>query len=475
MSKTTLMPMQPRVTQYGIAPENLKMRAVDLAGMTSILVKELFPGIPDPIYPGNEVSVIREHATAAISKVDLSKIKPGDSVNILGSHHGFTLLGGEPYAEVIRTVRDIIAERTGTQDIRLRVGVGLRFRESEEYIKRFELDKYFDGKAEGIAPVDRPIVIETEIGALYGLKKAYDAKWIIHTHNSDVREVHFHRQVDRILKPFGMSYARIETRSTYHHNLGPRGANFIARAIFDSPLVQEKFIAAVILQVSPAGIIGIDADNDIYRQNERITVESLNHYGRLVRLLNKIDKCIAVIDCPGPIPYTFAGGLIFANFLSANVDPFDLDLPLTPYCFFAEMSYNRHGKPRFPGVPPINPSMKAVINNYSFKGYPSSFFAEQTPTIVVGNEMAKLFESCPQNPEYMKHSVVSKDLESAVEFAERIGDTDQIIVFDGAEGGINVSESLRELMTSKANEVSEEVKQDLMPKWLRQRNVSNKA
>ena len=471
MSKTTLKPMQPRATQYGIAPESLRMRAVDLAGMTSVSVKELFPGIPDPIYPGSELNVIREHANAAISKVDLSKIKPGDSVNILGSHHGFTLLGGEPYAEVLRTLRDIIAERTGTEDIRLRIGVGLRFRESEEYIKRFELDTYFDGKAEGMAPVDRPVTIDTEIGSLYGLKKAYDAKWIIHTHNSDVREVHFHRQVDRILKPFGMSYARIETRSTYHHNLGPRGANFIARAVFDSPFVQEKFIASVILQVSPAGITGIDADMDIYRQNDRLTIESLNHYGRLVRLLNQIDKCIAVIDCPGPIPYTFAGGLIFANFLSSNVDPFDLDLPLTPYSFFAEMAYNRQGKPRYPGVPPINPAMKAVINNYSFKGYPSSFFAEHTPTIVVGNDMAGLFEYCPQNPEYMKHAVVSKDLESAVKFAERIGDTDQMIVFDGAEGGINVSQSLRELMIGKANEVSDEVKEVLMPKWLKQRNI----
>jgi hypothetical protein len=71
----------------------------------------------------------------------------------------------------------------------------------------------------------------------------------------------------------------------------------------------------------------------------------------------------------------------------------------------------------------------------------------------------------------MKHAVVSKDLESAVKFAKTIADTDQIIVFDGAEGGINVSESLAELMTSKANEVSEEVKQVLMPKWLKQRNI----
>ncbi|MDR4949408.1 hypothetical protein [Neobacillus cucumis] len=60
-----------------------------------------------------------------------------------------------------------------------------------------------------MAPIDEGIPIETEIGTLYGLKWTYDATWIIHVHNSDVREVHFHRQVDRAVKHFGMSYARI--------------------------------------------------------------------------------------------------------------------------------------------------------------------------------------------------------------------------------------------------------------------------
>ena len=62
-----------------------------------------------------------------------------------------------------------------------------------------------------------------EVGTLYGIKAVYDADWIVHCHHTDVREVHFHRQVDKAVKPFGMSYARIETRSTYHQNLGPLG------------------------------------------------------------------------------------------------------------------------------------------------------------------------------------------------------------------------------------------------------------
>ena len=162
----------------------------------------------------------------------MTKIKKGDSVNILASHHGFTLLGGTPYAEMLKVTRDVIEERTGTKDIRLRAGVGLRFRETEEYIKRFDLDQYFKGKAKGMAPIDEGIPIETEFGTLYGLKRAYDAKWIVHAHNSDLRELHNHRLIDRIIKPFAMSYARIETRSTYHQNFGPRSSNIIPRAVF---------------------------------------------------------------------------------------------------------------------------------------------------------------------------------------------------------------------------------------------------
>ena len=222
----------------------------------------------------------------------MSRIKPEHKVNILSSHHGFTLLGGDPYAEMLKTIRDVIEERTGCKNIRLRAGVGLRFRETEEYIRRYKLDEYFNGKARGVAPVDEGVAIETEIGTLYGIKKIYDADWIVHAHNSDVREVHFHRMVDRAVKPFGMSYARIETRSTYHQNLGPRAANFTARAIFDSPFVQDKFAFSCFLTVVPHGILGVDADNDLYSLNERVTEVGCRYYGKMMTLFGEIDECI---------------------------------------------------------------------------------------------------------------------------------------------------------------------------------------
>ncbi|MEJ2352494.1 MAG: hypothetical protein P8Y03_22140, partial [Anaerolineales bacterium] len=291
--RSPIKPVPPRKSQYGIAPDLVAMRGSDLPDMTSVLLSELIPDLPQVIYPSPEgVATVRRATAEALAQVDMSMIKPGDSVNILASHHGFLLVGGEAYAEMLRTIRDVVHQRTGTNNIRLRAGVGLRFRETEEYIKRFELDKHFNGKAEGVAPIDRGIPIETEIGTLYGIARVYDAKWIIHAHNSDVREVHFHRQVDRAVKPFGMSYARIETRSTYHQNLGPRAANFVARAIFESPLVQSKFAFTCFQVMAPNGVVRIDADNDLYALNDRITRDGCRYYGKVMTLLGEIDECI---------------------------------------------------------------------------------------------------------------------------------------------------------------------------------------
>lgn len=464
--------LPPSPSQYGIGTE-VQMRAKDLPEMGSVLNSELFPDRPcSAIYPSGEgIKAMREATEASLDKVDMSMIKPGNSVNILASHHSFTLMGGEPYAELIRAVKDVVRKRTNATDIRFLAGVGLRFRESEEYIKKFGLDEYFDGKAWCIAPIDKGIPIETDIGTLYGIKKAYDADWVIHTHNTDIREVHFHRMVDRIMKPFGMSYARIETRSAYHHNLGPRGANFVARAIFESDFIQRKFAFGTIMKIFPVGVTGVDSDNDMLSLNERISVESLMEYGKVVTLLGKIPQCIAILDCPGPVPYTFGGGLIFGNFLSASVDQFDLDNPLTPYSFFSEMAYDVNDELIFSDVPPLNPAVKTVINNYSFKGYPSNFFAEHLPTVVVGNKMATLFRNCPQNTDYMKYALVADNLKSAIEFAYAATGTKNVIIFDGAREGINASFSLINFLLENAGKVNDEVEKDLLPKWMRQRGL----
>lgn len=471
-----IKPIQPRKSQYGVDPALVTMRGSDLPGMTSVQLMELLPDLPQVIYPNPEGrAAVRRAASEALAGVDMSMIKPHDSVNILASHHGFTLLGGEAYAEMLHTIRDAVQERTGTDNIRLRAGVGLRFRETEEYIKRFELDKYFNGKAEGVAPIDRGLAIETEIGTLYGISRVYDAKWIIHAHNSNVREVHFHRQVDRAVKPFGMSYARIETRSTYHQNLGPRAANFVARAIFDSPFVQSKFAFTCFLVMAPNGVVRIDADNNLYALNDRLTRDGCRFYGKIMTLLGQIDQCIAILDFPAPVPYNFAAGVIYANFCGANVDLFDLDHPLPPYTWYTEAYYGKDGQPLIGGIPPVNPAIKMCIHNYAWTGYPSVFFAEQVPTLVVTEEQAQLMRDDPQNIYYMDHAMVSPNLKEAIRFARRATGTKNILVFDGAAGGINVSPSLAELLTQKAPLVSERVEKELLPLWLRQRGLQVEA
>lgn len=472
MKRPAITPLAPRISQYGISPELVKKRLADYPEMTSLMISDLFTDTPEVIYPNEGgIANIRKAAEAALSNVDLSMIKPGQSVNVLASHHGFTLVGGEPYAELLRVVRDVIAERTGTQDIRLRAGVGLRFRETEEYIKSHKLNEHFKGKARGIAPIDEGIPIQTEIGTLYGLKAVYDADWIVHVHNSDVREVHFHRQVDRAVKPFGMSYARLETRSTYHWNMGPRAANFTARAIFDSEFVQSKFAFAAFLNMSPSGVVGVSAENDLYVLNDQLTVEGLKYYGKIMTLLGEVDECIVGLDFPCPVPYVFAAGVIYANFVGANTDLFDLDNNLPSYTWYTEAFYDKAGKPLIDDIIPLNSAIKMVVHNYAWGGYPSAFFTEHIPTIVVGQEQADLLSADSQNLQYMDYATVTDTLDTAMHFAYKSTKTDKVIVFDGAMGGINVSQSLADLLIAKAPAVSERVDKELMPKWLKQRGV----
>lgn len=473
MMHKPIMPIEPKPSQYGIDPSLVKKRVAEFPDMVSLQLQELFPDLPPVIYPGgaNALDEVKKYAREALLKVDMSMIKPEHSVNVLASHHGFTLLGGHPYAELLKMIRDVVVERTGCKDVRLRAGVGMRFRETEEYIKRYGLDTHYQGKAIGLAPIDEGIRIDTEIGPLYGLKKIYDADWIIHAHHTDVREVHFHRQVDKAVKPFGMSYARIETRSTYHQNLGPRAANFTARALFESEFVQKKFAFAAFLNVGPHGVIDVDADNDLYAVNDRATFIGCQLYGKIMTLFGEIDECIAVLDFPCPVPYVFAAGVIYANFCGANSDLYDMEKPLPPYTWYTEAFYGKNGRPLLDSIPDMNPAIKICVHNYAWLGYPSAFFSKYIPTVVVGQEQAALFDTDPLNMQYMDHAVMCKTTEAAMDFAYMTAKTDKVIIFDGAMGGVNVSRPLAEYLIAKAPEVSKKVDSELLPKWLKQRGV----
>jgi len=477
MPAHTLQPTPARASYYNIGPDQLSMRAVDLPALTSVKVSELFPSSYRPVSCDSSEDLrqeIRRLTLAALKKINLEKIQPGDSVNILTSHHGFSIFGGDAYVEMIKTIRDEVERRSGTSDIRLRAGVGLRFRETEEYIAKFDLKAYFKGKAKGIAPVDKGVAIDTDIGTLYGIAEAYKARWIIHAHNNDVRELHYHRQIGRLFKPFAMSYATIETRSSYHQSMGPRAANLLPRMIYESDFIQDKFMCSCMLQVGPAGIMGVDASENLVAQDREFTRLNLEWYGKIITLLSAINSVILIIDYPGPIPYTTAGGILFGNFLNANVDEFDLRKPFTAFTRYTDMLYP-DVKPLVENkLPPPNPAIKALILNYCSKGYPSTFFAQQIPTLIVGVQ-ADLFANDEQNARFMEFAIKVEDLSKAVAFARKFAQTDNILIFDGAAGGFNVSQSLADEMRKLAPKIAQKVDQELMPMWLKQRGVASPA
>jgi len=273
-----------------------EMRAADLTEIVSIKINELFPEMRQGFLHNEGIDFIRKATEETLSQVDMSMIQPDHTVNILCSEHGFYLLEGLHYREMLITIKDVIEQKTGCKNIRLRLAAGMGSREADEITDHFNLKEYFNGRVRGITAFDKGIPIETEIGTLYGLAGAYNADWIIHAGHDEPRDLYFYRMIDCLLKAFAMSYARFETRSVYHGNFGNRSGAFLQRAIFDAPFVQEKFAFGCFLRMTPAGITGVDASTDLYGLGKKITVDLLRDYGKMLRLFAGIDECITVLD-----------------------------------------------------------------------------------------------------------------------------------------------------------------------------------
>ena len=457
-------PSYIRKSVYGPEPRS---RAAELPGIGALEIRDLFPDIPKEIYlEGGDVSVIREATIDALKNVNMDMIRPKDTVNILSSQYGFQIMGGEGYTEMIKTIKDIVEGRTGCKNIRLRVAAGFRIREPKEIIEHYKLNEYFKGKTAGVRCIDKGIPIETEIGTLYGVAQVYDADWIIHAHHGELRELDMHRMINRAIKPFSMSYARMETRGVAHMNFGPRSSNFIARVIFNSSFVQRKFTFGCFLLTSPEGIIGVDAGSDLYQLDRKLMMIAFKSYGKIRELFSEIHECIAVLDATGEPRYMIGGGITFGNLTEAEMDLFDLDnIPVS-------LGYGLYERP--PGAPKIksvNPAIKALVMNHMWLGVPQMELPTHIPTIVVGRDLSDILSPDPMNHDFMRYVVTSENLETAMEFARSIAKTDNVIVFDGSFGAITLSPSLAEYLLKRAPEVSRRVDEELMPKWLRQRGI----
>jgi len=460
-------PSYIRPSIYG--PES-RQRAADLPTIGALEIRKLFPDIPEAIYvEGGDLSIIRKATLEALKNANMSMIRPEHTVNILSSQYGFQIMGGFAYTEMIKTIKDFVEERTGCKNIRLRVATGFRIREPLEIIRHYKLDEYFAGKTRPVRALDKGVPIETDIGTLYGVRAVYDADWIIHAHHGELRELDMHRMINRAIKPFAMSYARMETRGVAHINFGPRSSNIISRVIFESPFVQSKFTFGCFLLTSPQGIIGVDAGNDLDRLDRKLMLTAFQSYGKIRELLNEIDECIAVMDATGEPRYMIGGGTTFGNLTEAELDLFDLDsVPVS-------LGYGLYQPP--PGQPKlksVNPAIKALVFNHMWLGVPQMELPTHIPTIVVGRALADILSTDPMNHDFMRYVVTSENLETAMAFAHGIAKTENVIVFDGSFGSLTCSQALADHLAKRAPEVSKRVDEVLMPKWLSQRGIDPK-
>lgn len=443
-------PITPPEILKGIAYARLgpTMRAFELPGIQSMAIRDLFPEIPEPIYlHGDDLSIIRRETEKALENVDLSMIKPGHRVNILSSEHGFNIMGGGAYTEMLKTIRDVVAERTGTQRIRLAFCAAMGVKEPKDIMKYYGLMDYFDGRIIGATPFSEGMPVETEIGTAYVLKDVFeDTDWFIHTHYDDPREIYFNRLISRIFKPFSMSYARLEMRSIFHMSFGSRSANILPRLTFEAPAIRDKHAFSIEMTTSPAGLYGIAADNDIVKLDREGTLNILSSYGKVFRLMATIDEYIPIMDSMRWVWYGHSGGIVAGIVMKSHMDLFDLDIA-----------------PRL-SEELLNPALKAIVINHTAAG----LYAKLPKSVPIF--LADFQTAIQQGSDLLPYCKVAKGLSDAVKKACDAGQTDKLMIFDGSYGGFNVSESLREHLIRNAPKARDEAIQ-LLPKWCSQRGI----
>ena len=129
-------------------------------------------------------------------------------------------------------------------------------------------------------------------------------------------------------------------------------------------------------------------------------------------------------------------------------------LLVPPYVWYSESAYGKGGRPLSSKIPPINPAIRMAIHNYAWTGYPSAFFSEHVPTLVVGKTQAELMRNDPQNIYYMNYAATVDRLSASMHLAKKLVGTENLLIFDGAVGGLNVSEPLAALLENRAPAVS---------------------
>jgi hypothetical protein len=240
--------------------------------------------------------------------------------------------------------------------------------------------------------------------------------------------------------------------------LGAKSGNFIGRIIFESEFVQKKFAFASVLKTSPDGMVEVGADKDLNKLGKDVNGHLLKSYGKMVRLLGEAPESVVILD-GGKWPYYIqAGGCIFGHLFFNGIDWFDLDLDL-PW---------RNDEAMFGA---LNMNIRAVVINQALIGLNDLNLQLLFPTIFANRDVADVLTMDSANPTMKHDAVTANSLEDAVTFAKRIGQTENVIVFDGSYGHVNMSPSMAKVLLDKAPDVSRIVDEELLPKWLKQRGI----
>lgn len=447
--------------------ELIAERSADLPGMLALPVRELVPHMPRPIWSPNaefgetDPEVIRRATREKIAAVDWTKIEEGRPVHLIANPHGFSLMG-EGYVAMLEEIQAYVSELRQTT-VKVRIAESMGPLANPDWIKTYDLDERF-GDVANVNQIGPAGKIDTILGDQYVCKKLFTTPYFIHTHVTEPRETYFHRMVDRLLKPFGMSYVRLETRSAYHFGFGPRTGQMIAKAVFESEFIQQRYVATVVLNTVSEGVASVEADNDLYALDARMTKELLRNYGPLYRLLGMIDEVIPILDGHGCFVYNMGGGITFSNLLYADTDFLDLDnLALSA----TSGKYGREGL-----TMGNTEALAAVVINYMAGGVPVMPYIEDMASVHVATEVqARLLENDPSLSYIRDHVTVHAGLSQAVSAAQDLSGCQNLFAFDYTPGIFRVNEPMAQILLDAAPKAVELVETTLLPKWLSQRHL----
>ena len=179
----------------------------------------------------------------------------------------------------------------------------------------------------------------------------------------------------------------------------------------------------------------------------------LLNYGKMIELIRSFPDCFTIHDDTRWMFYQHAGGLCACTLYESSHDHIDLEIPATRGPGFSDRRI-------------VKDPVKAVLINTAWK-FPPCAEINIGADPDVGRDLASMSPTLPN-----QHVYWGKDLVDAFNIAVDKAGTDNAIIFDGSYGAINMTVPLAEHLIAQAPEVSRRFEQELLPKYLRQRNLT---